>query len=230
MAGREAHIDWSDLERLYRENRQSVNSLARDFGVSEAAIRKRATRRRWVRDETESTRRAAYEEANRRVAVYVATSPERLQELAVTGADVLGRHRKDTALLRASLSSMADELIALQDTRPELEERLIEYFEVKAAGSPLMASRYRHQLQQALASLSLHSRSKILLNIVNALTKLVDTERAAWGLNERTEERSYEDVLAEVYAKGMSDRAKQGQARIARNLVPRAAFRIPSGG
>lgn len=42
-------IDWRRIRDGYRQNTVSIRSLARDFQVSDAAIRKRARKENWVR-------------------------------------------------------------------------------------------------------------------------------------------------------------------------------------
>lgn len=42
--------DWEEVEKRYRTNQGSNRSLAEEFGVSEAAIRKRAKKEGWAKD------------------------------------------------------------------------------------------------------------------------------------------------------------------------------------
>lgn len=44
------NTDWNAIEALYRANKGSVLSIARDHGVTEGAIRARAKKGGWVRD------------------------------------------------------------------------------------------------------------------------------------------------------------------------------------
>jgi hypothetical protein len=57
------------------------------------------------------------------------------------------------------------------------------------------------------------------LNMANTLDKIVNIERKAWNLDDTDDGRSYEDVLAEVYAKALNSRVVATQP----NLVSQAA-------
>ena len=45
-------INWPDLEAAYREGLTSNRELGRQFGCTETAIRKRATKGNWLRSRT----------------------------------------------------------------------------------------------------------------------------------------------------------------------------------
>lgn len=48
--------DWIVIETEYRAGQRSVNSLAKEHGISEGAIRKRAKKCGWVRDAAKTVR------------------------------------------------------------------------------------------------------------------------------------------------------------------------------
>lgn len=48
--GAVANADWNAIEALYRANKGSVLSIAKEHGVTEGAIRARAKKGGWVRD------------------------------------------------------------------------------------------------------------------------------------------------------------------------------------
>ncbi len=48
--------DWVAIETEYRAGQRSVNAIAREHGISEGAIRKRAKKLGWVRDAAKTVR------------------------------------------------------------------------------------------------------------------------------------------------------------------------------
>lgn len=54
-------IDWEAVEASYRSGSPSVRALAEAHGVTEGAIRKRATKEGWARDLTEKVKQATNE-------------------------------------------------------------------------------------------------------------------------------------------------------------------------
>src|SRR5690606_26764418 len=49
MADEKKPVDWAEIERDYRTSPMSVREIARWYGITEAAIRKRAKRDGWER-------------------------------------------------------------------------------------------------------------------------------------------------------------------------------------
>jgi len=96
---------------------------------------------------------------------------------------------------------MASQLRHQTDFEPDLAEVIEDYFMAKAQQSPLLAGVYKQQCNAALHAIGLNTRSKTMLNLSNAMAKLVDIERTSWSLNEGADNRSYEDLLAEIHAK-----------------------------
>lgn len=214
MAWKQSDADWGEIERLYAEGIISVCQLALDFGVNEGTIRARAKKYGWVRSAARAAKEQAYTKANdRALTTFKPTPAERIEELAQTGADIITGHRHAAAGLRELLGELTHEFMEMHNHLPELEQRLVDYFTQKAEGSPLLAAMYRQQMQAALRALSHGSRAKTLLNLSSAAEKLINIERQAWRLNDDDDNRSYEDVLAEVYDRAMNKRVVATQPK-----------------
>lgn len=200
--------DWAEIERLYEEGHTSNVQLARDYGVSEAAIRKRAKVHGWKKNVAAMTREAVYATADDIVAPPdgFETKTERRERLIAVSAEVIVQHRASIAALRNLLNHQAVELGTIQEQdEMVLQERLEEYYMQKAAMNPLLAKSYLNELRIALGALSLNSRSKTLLNMSGTLDKLVSMERKAYKLDEEEGERGYEDTLHEVYEAALTN-------------------------
>lgn len=195
----EKETDWVGIEREYREGLRSNRAIAADYGVTEGAIRKQAKAEGWIKGEAHAVRARAVEIANERATPrYIPNSPERVEALAQVGADILVRHRKDAAILQSLVQDMAAQLHDQTHHERDLAEALTEFYEAKAANNPLLAAAYKQQCNNALHAIGLNNRSKTLLNLANAQGKLVEIERKSWNLDEDNDQRSYEDLLAEI--------------------------------
>jgi len=49
--------DWEEVEKRYRTNQGSIRSIAKEFGISDSAIRKRIKKEGWTRDLAEDFQR-----------------------------------------------------------------------------------------------------------------------------------------------------------------------------
>ena len=194
--------DWSAVERDYRAGVLSNRAIGDRHGVTESAVRKYATKGGWIKGEPHAIRARAIQKADDvSVPKYLEPSPERLEALAQVGADILVRHRTTAATLSGMVGKLATQLDHQIEFEPDLAQQIMEFFEIKAAANPLMASVYRQQCNAALHSIGLHTRSKTMVYLTTAVANLTKIERQAWNLDEASDSRSYEDLLAELAAK-----------------------------
>ena len=99
--------DWEAIERAYRAGSLSIRNIADQHGVSDTAIRKRATKHGWQRDLTEQVQKAARDKLVRK-AVRAGGSQEKartdaeiVEEASTEAAAVVLSHRNDLAQWRA---------------------------------------------------------------------------------------------------------------------------------
>lgn len=192
---------WASVEALYREGIKSNREIAKACGVSEAGIRKRAQQDGWVRGEPYAVRALAHQKADDvKVPKFLAPSPERLNALAEVGAEVLTRHRSSVATMAGLAQELVSQLTDQTRMEPELRELITDHFMEKAAANPLAAAIYKQQMNAALHSIGLNTRSKTMLNLTGAVAKLVELERKCHNLDADNDTRNYEDLLAEALA------------------------------
>lgn len=225
--------DWGEVERRYRAGQDSLRDIAADNGCTEGAIRKRAKVEAWVRAEKAVYRDNAQTVANEQVLAGKApllieheprqekhrtpVTASSLSAVAEAAGMVIASHRRGAAALRALLNDLVVELAAVNADPQFIEEAIIVYYEAKmvAAGTPQARGAIMQRMQMAISSVSIGSRSKIVLNMATALDKLVNVERIAWNLNDGEDDRKYEDILAEVYDKCLNKRIVRHQEKIA---------------
>jgi uncharacterized protein YjcR len=76
--------DWEAIEREFRLGQLSIKEIARQYGVSDTAIRKRARKRGWVRDPTDQVRAAVNAEIACGVRDGFAPANSREEDVAAT--------------------------------------------------------------------------------------------------------------------------------------------------
>lgn len=201
-------VDWDAVERAYRLGAQSNRVIAKEFDVTESAIRSRAAANGWIKGEATAVRELAVRKANEKtVPRYLPADPERLEALAEVGSEVLVRHRTNIATMAGLVQLLTAQLHAQTIDERDLAESLTEYFELKAASNPLLAAQYKQQLNTALHAIGLGNRTKSMTNLANAAGRLIELERKAWNLDADNDTRSYEDLLAEVLGKQQANAA-----------------------
>lgn len=138
-------VDWAEIERDYRSSSMSVREIARWYGITEAAIRKRAKRDGWERPEKPEGSQAEPEPEK----VYVGTvlTPENTSPEAIIGRG------------RNLVMRMMDELDATTTRQGELEAIIV------SATDSGDADNQRTAMLQAV---SLKQRSDVLKALATA--------------------------------------------------------------
>jgi hypothetical protein len=99
-----AKTDWESIERVYRAGSLSIRSIADKHGISDTAIRKRATKHGWQRDLTEKVRESTREKLVRsqvREPSSQQTEDEIIEEASSEAANIVLQHRAGLADWRA---------------------------------------------------------------------------------------------------------------------------------
>jgi hypothetical protein len=116
-------IDWELIEKHYRAGLLSLREIAKDAGISEGAIRKRAKKDCWERDLSEKIQQRA-KELVRKQSVRVpstqltpATEKQVVEDNAQAAADVVMRHRQGLSRLAALRDKLLDEVESITDNR-----------------------------------------------------------------------------------------------------------------
>ena len=102
-------VDWEAIEREYRKGVESVREIAAAFGITHAAIQKRAKRDGWTRDLAERIRK---EVASKVAAPVATTEAATIAEGVAKGVELLGRHQRRAARLLRAVDRAIDRLEA----------------------------------------------------------------------------------------------------------------------
>lgn len=217
--------DWQAIEAAYRAGKLTTAEIARQFGVTEGAIRQRAKRNEWKRETpTEADRVETIREElicipqqQHRQGPESAPHGDNLFAEPQTPVEAILTHRRAAAQARALSSRLLIELEE-QTTQQGLIDHLIE---LAFKGEGLNGAAIRAGLRDAL---SIHQRAKTLVNISNALSALVKLEREAFGIGpvaaiEDPVERHNLEVNRETGAR----RSKDEIARAILDMIERAS-------
>lgn len=213
----------AEIEKDYRAGVLSLRQMSVKHKIDESTIRYHARKNEWEREKVvkreiiRSTRhipgppppvppkpelpKQPKEPPPKREPASMEGTIERYVELAT---EVIGSHRRDIHMVRVAVRQMTQELCDQMNDMPMIEERIMEYFAAKAQNDPIATAQYKMQMQQALYSVSLPSRSKTVSNLTNALEKLVGMERKSYGLEDAAIDKTYEEYLKEIHAESMA--------------------------
>ena len=112
MATRKS-IDWESIEASYRSGSPSVRALAEKYGLTEGAIRKRASKEDWKRDLTGKVQAATKEKLVRtkvRTESTQRTDAEIIESESDVRAELVLSHRTDLAQWRGIANKLCDAL------------------------------------------------------------------------------------------------------------------------
>ena len=216
-----SNVDWEAVYADYHAGTMSLNAIAQKHQTSKAGIIGYASRHAWVRLPKPAyqalvTAKAALPESSVQKppptpSAAKAVSPmEGVLELAAEqGAAVVRDHRDWFKNFKHVAKMLCEQLTDSTSDFGMIEERIVEYFSTKAEMSPAQAGVYRQQMSLALGAVSLGSRSKTLLQLVQALERIVDMERKSFKLDETDEERKYEDSIKELQERAIALKAER---------------------
>ena len=114
--------DWEAIEREHRAGQLSLREIARKYGITDTAIRKKAKAEGWSRDLTEKVREAVRERLVRggSQGQRVRTDAEIVDEHAEHGFQIVTSHRRDLEQLHGLKRILAGRLsTVLQGGEPD---------------------------------------------------------------------------------------------------------------
>lgn len=177
MTDEKKPVDWAEIERDYRSSSMSVREIARWYGITEAAIRKRAKKDGWARPEKpEGSQDDVREPDPEKIYVGTVLTPENTSPEAIVGRG------------RNLVMRLMDELDATTTHQGELEALIVSSTDSGDAGNQ------REALMQAV---SLKQRSDVLKALA-AAAKTFAESGAAQGVKVERQRRG------EAVAKGDS--------------------------
>lgn len=166
--------DWEAIGREYRAGQFSVREIARQHGLSEGAIRKRARADNWQRALADKVRKAVRERLVRDDGTQEGARTQRDEEIVETaarrGVELVRQHR---ATLGRAHSVVQKLLVELEDAT-DIADTLGDEVESEKDG------RRRISMRRAV---SLGGRAQTALALGQTLRALVPLERQAFGLD-----------------------------------------------
>ena len=187
-------IDWELVERHYRVGILSLREIAKDAGISEGAIRKRATRDQWSRDLTAKIKQKA-DDLVRKAEVRTPSTqltPRTEQDVVDANADLQYRirieHRADIGRSRALFRNLLTEIEA-ETQNLALFQGLGELMDTSGpdATGTFRKDKLNELYQKVISSVGRVDASKKLIEM---LEKLIKMERQAFGISDGEDEKS----------------------------------------
>ncbi len=192
MAGKRV-IDWAAVERDYRTGQFTDRELGTKYGISHAAIGKRARAEKWEKDLSADVRKATRSKLLREAVAADANDPAKVEVTVEAAAElnkqvILG-HRGDLKRARNVAMGLLDELegARLLDEQAELLAEIL-------AGDGAEPSDVMKARQVVSKAVSLTSRIGGIKALAETLTKLQTAERTAFGLDEEAEKGKDTDL------------------------------------
>ena len=181
-------IDWEALEIQYRAGIRSLKCIGFEFGVSDAAIIKRAKRDNWSRDLKAKIQARADAKVSASLVRAEVSAQTKVREQEVVEAnaqavaDIRLAHRHDIRRARTLTNALLNELE--QQTDPNTLAMLQELGELLRREDDNGNDR-RNDLYVKVISLS--ERSKTMKTLADSLRVMVDMERTAFGMDKEQE-------------------------------------------
>lgn len=176
-------VDWEEIERLYRADLRTNAQLAKEFGVHDSTIRRRAKKHAWKRDLKSRIKERANAIVQERAVSslagdQVARDDMTIEENAQLTANVRLSHRQDIGAARKLAMTLLDDLSSQigTDNRARLEDLFI------AALKEEVVDASQLEAYERVTSLSNHVR--VMKELADTMTKLVTLERQAYGLDD----------------------------------------------
>lgn len=187
--------DWEAIERTYRAGMLSVREIARQHGVSDTAVRKRATEHGWQRDLAEKVKEAVRSKLVRTEVRTpnartedVRTEREIVDEASDLGVGVFRLHQRNARQGRELLDVLMAQLIGAAGNRDAIIADIYEdtaYADAvgkKVDAGQRAAERTRRKAMLAAVSLSQHAVA--FRDLVTAMDKLHPIELRSHGLSD----------------------------------------------
>lgn len=182
-------IDWDSIEREYRANMRSNRQIAKEYGVSDVAILKRAKRDGWTKDLAAAIRARADDKVSRAAVSSEVSSQRTANDTAIVEAraNVIAqsilREQTDIAAAIDIVNRLFAELKAV--SAPELQVALEEFANLKDKESddPKRAAALERAYNAAIA---LPGRAATVQKLVVALATLIDKERLILNLDKES--------------------------------------------
>lgn len=180
--------DWERIALDYRAGIKTLRQIAEEHGITHGAINKRAKRDGWERDLSEKIHAKADALVSKAAVSSEVSTDTRIREQAVVDAnaqavaDVRLAHRRDIHRARRLTNALLDELE--KQTDPDTLVLLSQLGELLENPDERTGRDRLNELYHAV--ISLPERSKTMKVLAESLQKLVDMERLAFGMDDKS--------------------------------------------
>lgn len=206
---------WDGIWNRYITGLSTVADIAREFGVSETAIKNKAKEDGWVRDlaaqvnaeaaKITAMREAAIETNAKRKLIAEAQSNEKLpavnpneqqiiEIVAERQVDIVFQERKDVAIARSVATKLYEELSGQIAEGQKLDELMAQIDELEDA-TYNQKTHFKKKLEHIIG---FGGRVDSCLKLSNALKTLIELERKVNKINDQDSEETFEDFLRKM--------------------------------
>lgn len=206
---------WDGIWNRYITGLSTVADIAREFGVSETAIKNKAKEDGWVRDlaaqvnaeaaKITAMREAAIETNAKRKLIAEAQSDEKLpavnpneqqiiEIVAERQVDIVFQERKDVAIARSVATKLYEELSGQIAEGQKLDELMAQIDELEDA-TYNQKTHFKKKLEHIIG---FGGRVDSCLKLSNALKTLIELERKVNKINDQDSEETFEDFLRKM--------------------------------
>lgn len=197
-------IDWIAIEKHYRAGIRSLRSIADEYGITEAAIRKRAKRDAWTRNLEERIQLKAQEKVRKALVRTPGTQLTRetetrtIEDYSTVVSSVDLRQRDDVELAMNSTRGLLMELVQL--SRPDFKEMLEEIADAFDESGPGPNGGWKTDKANELYRyiISLAGRVKIAKDIAASHGTYIPMQRKMFRLDDDDSKKSSVDDLLEA--------------------------------
>jgi len=192
-------IDWEAIERDYRAGMLSIREIAKAQGVSDTAIRKKATASGWERDLSAKVAEKVRNELVRAefAAANLQTEREIVETAAATIVQVVRGHRTRITRQTELVDLLTEQITSAAGKREEIESAIWDETALDKDG------KRRSAMMRAVA---LPTHASTVVNLTNALKTLIGLERQAFSIRDDSEAppNALGDLLKQVGNTGLA--------------------------
>jgi hypothetical protein len=213
-------VDWDGVEPHYRAGIVPLKQLGIQFGCSDAAIVKHASKKGWTRNLLGKIQAKADAKVSAALVSAEVSETKKLTEAvrieveSTKQADIRIAHRGDITRMRKLVLRLLDEL-EVQTENQDVFENIRELVVDPSDGEDSKASKDRAQkLNEAFnRALSLSGRTKTVKDLSDTIKTLIALEREAYGIDKMPETPPVENIdplegarrLAFIFAQAAND-------------------------
>ena len=180
--------DWEVIEKDYRAGVLSIREIAKVYGCTDGAIRKKAKVCGWERDLSQKVAEKVRTDLVRtevRTGVRTLdkiTEKEIVEQAAATQVQIVRSHRRSITKASSAVNKLLDQLAESSEDIDGIEGEI-----ERTTAEDANPSRKN----QMLKAVSLQSRSSVALSLSTTLKNLIILERQAFNIADKTEDEAW---------------------------------------